>query len=428
MTIQMGICIALFVAMLTSFLLGKLPLGVTAGTTAALLVITGCTEAKTILNGIGSANTVIIACMIVLASGLGRTSFPQKMTAGIRRLTKGSFKLAYLGVLIIGVVMTSMLTSPMAAYAITFPIMDSVCDEFGVSRSKGQFPLMVICLGCCAIFPLGFAISQSAVFSGYMETYGFTQGFDAMDFFKGRWPMLFVCLAWAYFIAPKVTIEQPVVPISSLEAKKGETKSMSKISDIAGVLIFVAVILGFIFNKYVGFPTWFLAFAGMMLMIICGTLTKQEAIKAIPVDICMLFVGANTMATALVGTGTAEWIGNLISNSVGSSANTIVLHTVFFIVPFVITQFMQNQSVMNVFAPIALITCSALGADPRGCLILIAAGALTAYITPSATAAVAMCMGAGGYDIKSLFKMGWLFAVIACVVYIAFVSVTYPAF
>ena len=112
-------------------------------------MITGCTEAKTILNGIGSANTVIIACMIVLASGLGLTSFPHKMTAGIRRLTKGNFKLAYLGVLLIGVVMTSMLTSPMAAYAITFPIMDSVCDEFGVSRSKAQFPLMVICLGCC---------------------------------------------------------------------------------------------------------------------------------------------------------------------------------------------------------------------------------------------------------------------------------------
>ena len=261
-----------------------------------------------------------------------------------------------------------------------------------------------------------------------METYGFTQGFDAMDFFKGRWPMLFVCLAWAYFIAPKFTLDQPVVPISSLEAKKGETKALSKFSDIAGVIIFVVVILGFIFNKYVGFPTWFLAFAGVMLMIICGTLTKQEAIKAIPVDICMLFVGANTMATALVGTGTAEWIGNIISNSVGSSANTVVLHAVFFIVPFVITQFMQNQSVMNVFAPIALITCSALGADPRGCLILIAAGALTAYITPSATAAVAMCMGAGGYDIKALFKMGWLFAVIASIVYIAFVSMTYPAF
>ena len=105
-----------------------------------------------------------------------------------------------------------------------------------------------------------------------------------------------------------------------------------------------------------------------------------------------------------------------------------MLHAVFFIVPFAITQFMQNQSVMNVFAPIALIACGALGADPRGCMILISAGALTAYMTPSATAAVAMCMGAGGYDVKALFKMGWLFAVIACVVYIAFVSMVYPAF
>lgn len=428
MTLQMGICIGLFIAMLVSFLLGKLPLGVTAGTTAALLVITDCTEAKTILSGIGNSNTVIIACMIVLATGLGRTSFPHKMTAGIRRLTKGNFRLAYLGVLLIGVVLTSMLTSPMAAYAIAFPIMDSVCDEFGVSRSKAQFPLMVVVLGCCAILPLGGAISQSAVYAGYMETYGFTQGFSAMDFFRGRWPMLFVCVAWAFFIAPKVTLDQPVVPIASLEAKKGETKPLSKFSDIAGVIIFAAVILGFIFNSYIDLPTWFLAFAGVMLMCICGTLTKNEAIKAIPVDICMLFVGANTMATALVGTGTAEWIGNVISNSVGSSANTFVLHAVFFLVPFVITQFMQNQSVMNVFAPIALITCGALGADPRGCMILISAGALTAYMTPSATAAVAMCMGAGGYDVKSIFKMGWFFALLASVVYIIFVSIVYPAF
>ena len=428
MTLQMGICIALFVAMLVNFLLAKLPLGVIAGTTAALLVITGCTEAKTILSAIGNSNTVIIACMIILASGLGRTSFPSKMTAGIRRLTKGNFRLAYLGVLLIGMVLTSMLTSPMAAYAIVFPIMDSVCDEFGVSRSKAQFPLMVICLGCCAILPLGGAISQAAVYAGYMETYGFTQTFDAMDFFYGRWPMLLVCMAWAYFIAPRQTLDKPAVPITSLEAKTANTKPLSKFSDIAGVVIFAAVILGFIFNKYVGMPTWFLAFCGVMLMVICGTLTKQDAIKAIPVDICMLFVGANTMATALVGTGTAEFIGNVISGAVGSAANTVVLHAVFFIVPFVITQYMQNQSVMNVFAPIALITCGALGADPRGCMILISAGALTAYMTPSATAAVAMCMGAGGYDVKALFKMGWLFALLACIVYIGFVSFAYPAF
>ena len=424
----MGICIVLFVAMLVLFLLNKLPLGVTAGTIAALLVLTGCTEAKTILSSVGNANTVTICCMIILAAGLGRTSFPAKLTHGIRTITKGNYKLAYLGVILIGVVLTSMLTSPMAAYAIVFPIMDSVCDEFGVSRSKAQFPLMVICLACCAVLPLGGAISQSAVYAGYMETYGFTQGFTALDFFKGRWPILPVVIAWAYFIAPKLTIEKPVVPITSLEAKSSNAKPLSKFADIAGVVIFVLVIAGFIFNKYISqFPTWFLAFTGVMAMCICGVLTKQEAIKAIPVDICMLFVGANTMATALVGTGTAEFIGNIISNLVGGTANTVVLHAVFFIVPFIITQFMQNQSVMNVFAPIALIACGALGADPRGCMICISSGALTAYMTPSATAAVPMCMGAGGYDVKALFKQGWLFAVLAAVVYVTWISIAYPA-
>ena len=428
MTTQMILCIFLFVLMLVNFLLGKLPLGVIAGTTASLLVLTGCTAPETILSGIGSSNTVILACMIILASGLGRTSFPAKMTAGIRKLTGGSYKLAYLGILIIAFILTSMLTSPMATYAIVFPIMDSICDEFGVGRSKAQFPLMVVCLACCAILPLGASISQAAVYDGYMQTYGFAEHFTALDFFKGRWPFIIIVIAWAYFLAPKFTPDQPAVPITALESKKSDQRKLSGFSNIAGVVIFALVVLGFILNANLGIPAWFFAFFGVMLMIICKTLTKAEAIKAIPVDICLLYVGANTMATALVETGTAEFIGSFISGAVGGVTNSFIIHAVFFIVPFVITQFMQNQSVMNVFAPIALLTCSALGADPRGCLVLISAGSTTAYMTPSATSAVAMCMGAGGYDVKTLFKMGWLLAIILCVGYVTWVSIAMPAF
>ena len=123
MNTSMIICIILFVCMLVNFLLGKFPLGVIAGTTAALLVLTGCTDPKTILSGIGSANAVTIACMIILASGLGKTSFPSKLTSGIRKITGGNYKLAYLGVLLIAMVLKSMLTSPMAASPNSFPIM-----------------------------------------------------------------------------------------------------------------------------------------------------------------------------------------------------------------------------------------------------------------------------------------------------------------
>ena len=274
MNTQMIFCILLFVVMLANFLIGKLPLGVIAGTTASLLVLFGCTSPETILNGIGSSNTAILACMIILASGLGRTSFPAKMTAVIRKITGGSYKLAYLGILVLALVLTSMLTSPMATYAIVFPIMDSVCDEFGVSRSKAQFPLVVVCLACCMILPFGASMSQSAVFDGYMQTYGFTQGFNAMDFFRGRWPFVFIVMAWAFFLAPKFTPDKPPVPIVTLEAKKSDKRALSGFSDVAGVVIFICVVLGFIFNSYIGVPTWYLAFFGVMLMVICKTLTK----------------------------------------------------------------------------------------------------------------------------------------------------------
>ena len=83
MSTQMLICIILFVLMLANFLIGKFPLGVIAGTTAGLLVITGCTEAKTVLSAFGNANTLTIGSMIILAAGLGRTSAPAKLTHAI---------------------------------------------------------------------------------------------------------------------------------------------------------------------------------------------------------------------------------------------------------------------------------------------------------------------------------------------------------
>lgn len=427
MSTQMLICLCIFAFMLVSFLLAKIPLGVTASCVAILLTVTKCVEAADVLGSIGNANTVIIASMIVLASGLGRTSLPMKITDGIRKATNGNYKLAYLGVLLIALLLTSMIASPMAAYAIVFPIMDVVCDEFGVSRSKAQFPLLVVCLGCCAIFPFGASISQAAVFDGFMQNYGFTQGFTAMEFFKGRWSAIVIILLWAYFIAPKVTIDHPVAEIADGEKKAQSKRELSKLSDVAGVFIFFVTIAGFIFSKQIGLPTWIIAFSGVILMVIFGTLNKKEAIAAIPVDICLLFVGANTMAKALVATGTADAVGEVITNTVGGNVNTFVLHFVFFAVPFILTQIMQNQSVMNVFAPIALLTCSALGADPRGCLILIAAGSLTAFMTPSATAAVAMAMSAGGYDVKSLFKMSAIIAPALMVVYVLYVSMVYPA-
>ena len=102
--------------------------------------------------------------------------------------------------------------------------------------------------------------------------------------------------------------------------------------------------------------------------------------------------------------------------------------TTFFIFPFLLTQLMLNRGVMLIFHPIAIATCAAMGADPRGLMILIQAACLTAFMTPMATGAVPFIMGYGGYDQKSMLKQGLPVAVLFCVVSVLWTMTMFPLF
>lgn len=170
--------------------------------------------------------------------------------------------------------------------------MDSICDEFGVSRSKVHFPLGMACIACCGILPFGFAISQAAVFSGLMETYGFTQSFTALEFTRGRWPAIVLVILWAFFIAPKYTLEKPATAIVGMEGKKAEGSALSTGKDWLGSLVFILTILALIFNSQLGLASWLIVLTGCVLLLLFGVLTSKEAINAMPFDIGFMFIGA----------------------------------------------------------------------------------------------------------------------------------------
>lgn len=123
-----------------------------------------------------------------------------------------------------------------------------------------------------------------------------------------------------------------------------------------------------------------------------------------------------------------EVVGNLVSRAVGGTTNNYILGAVFFIVPFIITQFMLNRAVIAVFTPICLMTCQAMGANPVGLIVLVTAGSLAAFLTPMATPAVPVAMEQGGYSLKDLFSSGWLITVLIAVVYIFYTMTVLPAF
>lgn len=426
---KMIVCIVIFALTLLSYILNKIPMWVTAMLSMAALFVTGCVDATGALSGFSNTNTILMATMFVVAAGFRRTSLVDTMCQGLMKLTRGSFKLAYFGYLVLAVLLTNFIASPMVVYAIVSPLLCALCDNTGNSRSKYLFPMMVVCVSCCGILPLASAIQQAGQFSGFLETYGFEMTMQATDFFKGAWPTLIVVPLWAMFIGPKMCPEQPVLPIATkAEGGPKAGQKLSPLADKAGIVIFFATILALIFSTQVGQPTWLIALVGSLLMVLFGVVDQRNALRDIPWDMLLLFAGALALGTGLTNTGAGDAIGNWLATAVGGTQNNYVLGALFFIIPFLVTQFMLNRAVSAVFVPICLLTCQALGANPIGLILLVNAGSLTAFLTPMATPAVAMCMGDGGYDLKSLVKCGSIISLILPVVYIFYTMTVFPAF
>ena len=253
---------------------------------------------------------------------------------------------------------------------------------------------------------------------------------DAVDFTIGTWPILIIVPLWALFIGPKFTPKTSVVPIEALEKRNAgkQEQKLSPVVDKIGIAIFFGTILCLIFSSQLHLATWSVALTGSLLMVLFGVVDQKAALRDIPWDMLMLFVGALALGTALTNTGAGDMIGNTLASAVGGTHNNYVLGALFFLIPFVLTQFMLNRSVSAVFVPICLLTSSALGANPVGLVLLVNAGSLTAFLTPMATPAVPMCMADGGYDLRAIFKSGALITLILPFIYIFYTMTVFPAF
>ena len=90
------ICIIVFVLSMLCFAWNKFPMGITALATLIVLVFTGCISGKDALAGFSNTNNIVIVTMFVVAAGLNRTQFIDKLSDRIVKISGGSFKRAYL--------------------------------------------------------------------------------------------------------------------------------------------------------------------------------------------------------------------------------------------------------------------------------------------------------------------------------------------
>lgn len=132
------------------------------------------------------------------------------------------------------------------------------------------------------------------------------------------------------------------------------------------------------------------------------------------------------MSGALANSGAGQLIGDTIASVAQSIGNPYLIGLIFFIVPFTLTQMMQNRGVMMIFIPIAIQACKSMGANPVGIIIMVQAACLSAFMTPMATPAVPMIMAEGDYSFADMVKQSLIPAVIFCIVTVIWTMTVFP--
>lgn len=425
---QLTICLIIFAVMVIGFCSGKYSLATVSLVSMMALVLTGCLAAKDGLAYFSNNNVVMIGGMCVVAAGFNRTRFCTNVADRISHVAKGNLNKLMFGYVLIGMLLSQFIQSPVVAMGIVAPMLMASAESMGIKSSKVMFPLGVVTVVTCCTFPVGAGATVAAELNGYLESYGYLDHmvgiFDPMI---GRLPLLVICVIYCAFFATKLAPDEPILKPSSVSAKAASKEPLKPLQEYAGIVIFFADALALMFAKQLGMENWEITVIGALAMIMFGVLKPREATASIPFSMLFLIVGALAMSGALSQTGAGELIGGHIAGIVDAvGGNSYIIGFIFFVIPFALTQVMQNRGTMLIFHPIAIATCASIGANPVGLMILIQAACLSAFMTPMATAAIPYMMECGGYDQKSMFKQSWILCIICCVVSVGWIMTVFP--
>ncbi len=421
------ICLIIFVLTVIGYCSGIWSLASVAILSLLALTVTGCLDASTALGCFSNSNVIMIAGMCIVAAGFNRTSFCGAIADKISGIAKGSATKMLLGYVVISVILSQFIQSPVVVFGIVAPMLIASAESMGIAPSKVIFPVGISTIITCCTVPVGAGATVAAELNGYLESYGYTDYLVGLfDPMKARLPLLIIMIVYCVFFAIKLAPETKSKSSSEVKTAAKQTP-LKPFSNYAGVIIFFLDAIALMFSNTIGLDTWEITVIGGLAMIVFGVLKPKEATASIPLSMLLLIAGALGMSSALSSTGAGDVIGNLIGvlvNAVGG--NSYIVGLIFFIIPFVMTQVMQNRGTMMVFYPIAIATCASIGANPVGLIILVQAACLSAFITPMATPAVPYIMDYGGYSQGAMFKQSWLPALICCIVSVLWIMTIFP--
>ena len=402
-----------------SFMLEKIPLGLTATICALGLTLTGVLDASTTFAQYVNSNVILCVGMFVVGQALFETGMANKIGGIVTKFARTERTLIVAIMVIVGV-MSGFLSNTGTA-AVLIPVVCGIADESGYSRSRLLMPLVFAAA-------LGGNLSIIGAPGNLMGVNALQEMGLSTSFFMYApvgVPMLILGIIYFVFLGYRFLPDGTAAGGAAVEAQK-DFSNVPKWKQVISLVVLIVVIIAMIFEEEIGISIQISSCIGAAFLVLTGVLSEKEALQSIDLKVVLLFGGSLSLAKALDTTGAGNLIADKIVGLLGANPNPIILLLVIFIVTCALTNFMSNTATTALMIPIAVSLANNLGADPRAVVIATVIAGSCAYATPIGMPANTMVVGLGGYKFKDYVKSGLPLILVSFAICMILLPILFP--
>jgi di/tricarboxylate transporter len=165
--------------------------------------------------------------------------------------------------------------------------------------------------------------------------------------------------------------------------------------------------------------------SGAVAMVLIGTLSMDQAYRAIDWRSLFLVAGMLPLGVALNKTGASILFADAILVWLGGAGHLVLLAG-FVVLTVALTQVINGAAAVTVIAPIAIATAQQVGMEPRSVAMAVALASSMAFMSPLGHSVNVMVMGAGGYTFRDYARVGIPLTILLVVILLVILPLLMP--
>ena len=405
MTMQIALVLAAFLFMIVFMIWGKLEPAIVVMITLGFLWVTKILDTATAFGQFAGNTIITMIFMMIISAGLMKSNILIHITHLVKKLNGGE-RILYLIAMLVPFILCQFMGGVSSLMA-TIPLLVGLADTNHVPRTKLILPALVGSQFGIGLFPIGMSATIFMQKNEYLSALGAGVDLGFWDIMLTRLPGVIASMIFVLFVGYKLMPDVPGRTSSDIPAEMTLKEStLPAWKEKACYIIFLLVLLALIFNNQLHMSPGQISFLGALAYMVLGILNSREAFGSVNWSIVFMVAFGISICSALQSSGAVDIIAEFSSRFITSDSSLVLLCIILFVFCAVVTQFMDNNALVNIMTPIVIAACIGAGLNPLALICVVDLSSMASIMTPLSGPGGMLAYTMGGFSYKDMIKFG----------------------